>query len=137
MSDTCVGGQLAHSTTFGIDLDDWPDDVRIPGHAVHYETARELLGNVVAHAARRSVTVGLPLFGGRAHRAMADDDVVIDDEAVQRSMELGHIGLASHSCEVASHGVALLPLLARFRSGADATGFRVANGTSCSARPSR
>jgi two-component system NarL family sensor kinase len=44
---------------FAVDLDDWPDDVQTPAGAVLYRTARELLGNVVAHAARWSMTVGL------------------------------------------------------------------------------
>jgi signal transduction histidine kinase len=78
--------------------------VRTPADALLYRTARELLGNVVTHAGARSVTVGLALAGGRARLTVADDGVGIADQAVQHRLELGHIGLASHTLRIEAAG---------------------------------
>jgi two-component system NarL family sensor kinase len=94
---------------FAIDVDvhDWPDDVRTPADALLYRTARELLGNVIRHADARAVTVGLALAGGRARLTVADDGVGIADDAAQHSVELGHIGLASHTLRIEAAGGSL------------------------------
>jgi two-component system NarL family sensor kinase len=94
---------------FDIDLDirDWPDDLRTPADALLYRTARELLANVVQHAAAGSVTVALTRAGDRACLTVADDGRGIPDGAVQRSLQLGHIGLASHALRVEAAGGSL------------------------------
>jgi two-component system NarL family sensor kinase len=94
---------------FAVDLDvrDWPDDLRTPADALLYRTARELLANVVKHAAAGSVTVALTRTGDRARLTVADDGRGIPDGAVRRSLQLGHIGLASHALRVEAAGGSL------------------------------
>lgn len=87
-----------------VDIDGWPDDVRTPVDALLYRTARELLGNVVTHAAARRVTVELVRTDGRARLTVADDGIGVPDGAVQRSLELGHIGLTSHTLRIEAAG---------------------------------
>lgn len=98
---------------FAVDLDvrNWPDDVRTPADALLYRTARELLSNVTKHAAARSVTVALAHVGSRARLTVTDDGAGIPDGAVQRSAQLGHIGLTSHTLRVEAAGgtLRLLP----------------------------
>jgi two-component system NarL family sensor kinase len=91
---------------FAVDLDvrNWPDDARTPADALLYRTARELLSNVTKHAAARSVTVVLAHVGSRARLTVTDDGAGIPDGAVQRSAQLGHIGLTSHTLRVEAAG---------------------------------
>jgi two-component system NarL family sensor kinase len=90
--------------TVDLDIHDWPDDVRTPADALLYRTARELLANVAKHAGAKSVTVGLAQARGRARLTVSDDGVGIADEAIQHSLELGHIGLASHTLRIEAAG---------------------------------
>jgi two-component system NarL family sensor kinase len=91
---------------FRVDLDvrNWPDDLRTPADALLYRTARELLGNVVKHAAAGSVTVVLAHADNRARLTVADDGAGIPDGAVLRSLQLGHVGLTSHTLRVEAAG---------------------------------
>jgi two-component system, NarL family, sensor kinase len=93
--------------TIDVDIHDWPDDLRTPTDALLHRTARELLGNVVRHAAARTVTVGLTRANTRARLTVADDGVGVADGAVQRSLEQGHIGLASHTLRIEAAGGSL------------------------------
>jgi two-component system, NarL family, sensor kinase len=97
--------------TVDLDIRNWPDDVRTPADALLYRTARELLANVAKHAAARSVTVALAHIGDRARLTVTDDGAGIPDGAVQRSAQLGHIGLTSHTLRVEAAGgtLRLLP----------------------------
>jgi two-component system NarL family sensor kinase len=104
MSELARSAAARGGFAVALDVHDWPDDVRTPADALLYRTGRELLSNVVAHTCARSVTLGLALAGGLARLTVADDGVGIDDDAVQRSLELGHIGLTSHTLRIEAAG---------------------------------
>jgi two-component system, NarL family, sensor kinase len=91
---------------FAVDFDvqSWPDDLRTPADGLLYRTARELLTNVAKHAAAHSVTVALARVGDRARLTVADDGAGIPDGALQRSVQDGHIGIASHVVRVEAAG---------------------------------
>jgi two-component system NarL family sensor kinase len=50
------------------------------------------------------VVVDLVRTDGRARLTVADDGVGVPDGAVQRSLELGHIGLTSHALRIEAAG---------------------------------
>ena len=67
---------------------------------VLYGTAREALTNVVKHARAQNVWVELELGGGHATLRIADDGVGISDTRLAKSLEEGHIGMASTRTKV-------------------------------------
>ena len=101
-----------------VQLDGWRDEFRTSVDGLLYATARELLSNVVKHADASSATVTLSHERGRACLEVADDGRGIDVEAAERSLEGGHIGLASYRARVEAAG-GTLSLTGRTRLGND------------------
>ena len=95
-----TAGRLA----IAVELDGWSDEFRSPVDGLLYAAARELLSNVVKHAHATSATVTLSQERGRASLVVADDGRGIDEEAAERSLRSGHIGLASYRARVEAAG---------------------------------
>ena len=95
-----TAGRLA----IAVKLDGWSDEFRSPVDGLLYAAARELLSNVVKHADATSATVTLSQESGRASLVVADDGRGIDEEAAERSLGSGHIGLASYRARVEAAG---------------------------------
>ncbi|HWC36905.1 MAG TPA: ATP-binding protein [Acidimicrobiales bacterium] len=87
-----------------LELDGWEDGVRTRADTLLYSTARELLTNIVKHARARTVQINLGRSGEVAHLEIADDGCGIPDGAVEKSLEDGHIGLASHRVRLEAAG---------------------------------
>ncbi|MGW8955701.1 sensor histidine kinase [Streptomyces sp. NPDC055709] len=80
--------------------------IRETGTADHllYRTARELLINVVKHARASKVSVQIWMNSGMVHLEVADDGVGMPQEALEKSVAQGHIGLASHRIRIEEAG---------------------------------
>jgi two-component system NarL family sensor kinase len=100
-----AGSSGGFSATIG--LDGWSEELRTPGDAVLYASARELLSNVVKHAGARTVRISLARDGDLARLVIADDGRGIPEDALERSVRGGHIGLASHQARLQAAGGAL------------------------------
>jgi two-component system NarL family sensor kinase len=73
----------------------WPDDQRSEADHVLYGAAREISTNVIKHAHARTLKFDLVRSDGKALLRIADDGVGIPVDALARSVENGHIGMAS------------------------------------------
>jgi two-component system, NarL family, sensor kinase len=87
-----------------LDMPTWPDGERTDVDDILYAAAREMLTNVVKHARARSVRIELGQDNGLALLRIVDDGVGISDADVTRSVEGGHIGLASTRTKVLASG---------------------------------
>jgi two-component system, NarL family, sensor kinase len=102
--------QLAHTAAERADLavtlalDGWPPDVRTANDLLLFNTARELMANVVRHAGARNLRVELSLRNGAASMVIADDGVGADPVTVAGRVAQGHIGLESHRVRIESAG---------------------------------
>jgi two-component system, NarL family, sensor kinase len=83
-----------------VDARTWPDDLRTDADHVLYGAAREALTNVIKHARAQTVWVELEHNGGRATLRIADDGVGIAEDKFVKSLEDGHIGMASTRTKV-------------------------------------
>ncbi|MEV0965882.1 ATP-binding protein [Streptomyces sp. NPDC049910] len=72
--------------------------------SVVFAAARELLANVVKHAAAHEVRVGLEAGEGRLRLVVADDGRGLPPQAESESLRGGHIGLASLRVRVETAG---------------------------------
>ncbi|WP_110881850.1 sensor histidine kinase [Mycolicibacterium vulneris] len=75
---------------------------------VMFGVVRELLSNVVQHAAARSATVMLGITDRTCVLHVVDDGVGFGQETMTRRLGEGHIGLASHRARVEAAGGALV-----------------------------
>lgn len=103
--------QLAEFTAqrFGIDITtDIEYSTRSDIDPVMFGVVRELLSNVVQHAAAHSATVMLGITEQTCVLHVVDDGVGFGQETVARRLGEGHIGLASHRARVEAAGGALL-----------------------------
>jgi two-component system NarL family sensor kinase len=87
-----------------LQLEGWEEGVRTPADTLLYSTARELLTNVVKHARASNVQINLVRSGELAHLEIVDDGCGIPDGAVEKSLDDGHIGLASHRVRLEAAG---------------------------------
>jgi two-component system, NarL family, sensor kinase len=78
-----------------LEADTWPDDQRSAADHVLYGAAREISTNVIKHAHAQHLKFDLERSDGTALLRIADDGVGIPDGALARSVENGHIGMAS------------------------------------------
>lgn len=94
------------SRNVAVDLDSrtWPDDERTGADHVLYGAAREILTNAIKHAHANRISIDLGQEAGLAFLRIADDGVGISNAAVERSVENGHIGLASVRAKVLACG---------------------------------
>jgi two-component system NarL family sensor kinase len=93
-------------TELAVDLDSqtWPDSLRTSADHVLYSAAREILTNVIKHAHAHNVCIELGRKPGLAFMRVADDGVGILPASLSRSVESGHIGLASIRAKVLASG---------------------------------
>jgi two-component system NarL family sensor kinase len=71
---------------------------------VLYTAAREISTNVRKHAKARNIRFDLERTDGQAILRIADDGVGISDDALARSVQNGHIGMASIRTKVLASG---------------------------------
>jgi two-component system, NarL family, sensor kinase len=83
-----------------VDARTWPDGVHTGADHVLYGAAREAMTNVIKHARAKHVWVELEQRDGFATLRIADDGVGISQEKVAKSLEGGHIGMASTRTKV-------------------------------------
>lgn len=103
--------QLAEFTAqrSGIDIStDIEYSTRSDIDPVMFGVVRELLSNVVQHAAARSATVLLGITDQTCVLHVVDDGVGFGQETVARRLGEGHIGLASHRARVEAAGGTLV-----------------------------
>ena len=93
--------------TISLDTAEWPADVRTPADPLLFATARELLTNVVKHAAAEHVEVTAELDNGTARLTVLDDGAGIDETVLAQRLAEGHIGLASRRVRLEAAGGAL------------------------------
>ncbi len=105
-------GQLAVE----FDASGWDDDRHGPADEIAYAAARELLTNIVKHAAARTVWLTLHARDGRIGLTIADDGHGFDQRLAERRLAEGHIGLVSQRIRIESAGGSLT-----IRSTADGT----------------
>jgi two-component system, NarL family, sensor kinase len=93
-------------TELAVDLDarTWPDSLRTDADHVLYSAAREVLTNAIKHAQAHNVCIELGRKPGLAFVRIADDGVGISSASLSRSVESGHIGLASIRAKVIASG---------------------------------
>lgn len=102
--------QLAHTSAargrfdVTVDADGWHDDARTSADALLFNTARELLTNVVKHARAEHVRVTLGLAGGTATLTVTDDGRGIPPGRLDAQLAAGHIGVASHRVRLGALG---------------------------------
>jgi two-component system NarL family sensor kinase len=90
-----------------LELEDWSPALRTSADRLLYAAARELLGNVIKHAAARSLTVNLAYRDSHAQLMVADDGCGIPPGALSASVGEGHVGLASYRTRVEAAGGSL------------------------------
>jgi two-component system, NarL family, sensor kinase len=93
-------------TDLAVDLESrtWPDALRTGADHVLYGAAREILANAIKHAHAHNVYIELRRKPGLAFLRIADDGVGISPASLSRSVESGHIGLASIRAKVLACG---------------------------------
>lgn len=87
-----------------VETSTWPDGLRSDADNVLYTAAREISTNVRKHAKARNISFELQLTDGWASLRIADDGVGISDDALARSVQNGHIGMASIRTKVLASG---------------------------------
>ncbi|WP_167529836.1 sensor histidine kinase [Streptomyces spinoverrucosus] len=80
------------------------EGLRHPQEQLVFTAARELLTNVVKHAAARHVTVRLTGHAGGLRLEITDDGRGIKPASAERAPAAGHIGLASQRIRIESAG---------------------------------
>jgi two-component system NarL family sensor kinase len=93
-------------TELAVDLDarTWPDTLRTEADHVLYSAAREILTNAIKHAQAHNICIELGRKPGLAFVRIADDGVGISPASLSRSVESGHIGLASIRAKAIASG---------------------------------
>lgn len=86
---------------------DWPEGTRTTADALLFATARELLANVVKHAAASTVTITLSLRDSQARMSVADDGRGIAAGEAADKLAQGHIGLNSRRVRIEAAGGSL------------------------------
>jgi len=77
---------------------------RHPREPLLFSAARELLSNVVRHAAAKHITVRLVSAGDAVELAVADDGRGFPPEVLAQRLADGHVGLASQRVRVEAAG---------------------------------
>jgi two-component system NarL family sensor kinase len=93
-------GELA----VAVAADTWPDDERSDADYVLYGAAREISTNVIKHAQAATITFDLERGDDTALLRIADDGIGIPDDALERSVQNGHIGMASTRARILACG---------------------------------
>ena len=83
------------------------DDTRGPADLLAYSAVREMLVNVVKHAAAQSVRLTLRRTAAALTVVVADDGRGIEPGAPERQLAAGHIGIAAHRVRLEAAGGSL------------------------------
>lgn len=102
-------GSRASAPSIAVDTVGWPPDLRTSADSLLFATARELLTNVIKHAAATTVDVTAEFDDGRARLVVVDDGIGLPadidvDELMRRRQAKGHIGLASRRVRIEGTG---------------------------------
>lgn len=87
-----------------VEAGSWPDDERSDADYVLYGAAREISTNVIKHARASTLTFDLQRGAEAALLRIADDGIGIGDDALERSVQNGHIGMASTRARILACG---------------------------------
>jgi len=101
----------ANSARSGIEIStdiDYPDTYAVD--PMLFSVARELLSNVVRHSGATRAHVALRSVDGTGVLEVSDDGIGLSNEAVDRRLRQGHIGLASQRARIEAVGGSLLVL---------------------------
>jgi two-component system NarL family sensor kinase len=90
-----------------IEAESWDESWRTSADGLLLATARELLTNVVKHAAAHAVHIDLSWRDGIARLRIADDGRGISPGEMERRLALGHIGLTSRRVRLEAAGGSL------------------------------
>jgi len=101
-----LADSITARTELAVELDSrtWPDTLRTDGDHVLYSAAREILTNAIKHAHAQNIHIELASEPELALLRIADDGVGITEASYVRSVEKGHIGLASIRAKVLACG---------------------------------
>jgi two-component system NarL family sensor kinase len=99
-----------------IAADGWDVAWRTADDELLYGAARELLTNVAKHAQASKACLSLCRGNGMIHLTVSDDGVGVADDALERRLAEGHVGLASQRIRAEAAGGTLT-----LRSGAPGT----------------
>jgi two-component system, NarL family, sensor kinase len=101
-----LADSITARTELAVQLDShtWPDVLRTDGDHVLYSAAREILTNAIKHAHAHNIHIELASGAGLALLRIGDDGVGITEASFARSVEKGHIGLASIRAKVLASG---------------------------------
>lgn len=101
-----LADSIADRGELAVDLDahTWPDNERSAADYVLYGAAREISTNVIKHAHASTLSFDLQRADGTALLRIADDGVGIPDDALERSVQSGHIGMASTRARILACG---------------------------------
>ncbi|ANY21584.1 sensor histidine kinase [Gordonia terrae] len=102
-------GSRAGAPAVAVDTVGWPPELRTSADSLLFATARELLTNVIKHAAATTVEVTAEFDEGRARLVVLDDGVGLPSdiavaELMRRRQANGHIGLASRRIRIEGSG---------------------------------
>jgi len=103
---THLANSMITRTELAVDVDSrtWPDSLRTSADHILYSAAREILTNAIKHAHAHNVYIELGRKPGLVFVRVADDGVGISPASLSRSVESGHIGLASIRAKVLASG---------------------------------
>lgn len=87
-----------------LDTSSWPDGLRTPVDGLVLAAARELLTNVVKHAAADRLSVTLGSDGRTVELVITDDGRGVPAGALEERLAAGHIGLRSYQLRARAAG---------------------------------
>jgi two-component system, NarL family, sensor kinase len=101
-----LADSIAARGELAVDFDphSWPDDQRTDADHVLYGAAREFSTNAIKHAKAHRLTFDLDRADGYARLRVTDDGVGMPDDAMARSVQNGHIGMASTRARILACG---------------------------------
>lgn len=94
--------------TATVDAGRWPDGAKTSADDLLYATARELVRNVITHAAAAHVQIILELRDGTGRLVVSDDGRGIPGEVLNERLAVGHIGIASRRIRLEAAGGSLV-----------------------------
>lgn len=105
-----LAARLAARGAFTVTADTelWPSGVKTSADDLLYATARELVRNVLAHAAASHVQITLALRDGTGCLTVSDDGRGFSAEVLDERLAAGHVGIASRRIRLEAAGGSLV-----------------------------
>ncbi|MCD2158095.1 ATP-binding protein [Rhodococcus cerastii] len=104
LSDAARAAGARGGFTCEINTESWPFSLRTSADSILFSAARELLTNVAKHAHASKVKVTLQWTGRSIYLEILDDGAGIAAGSRDKSLQAGHIGLASQELRLAAAG---------------------------------